>query len=87
MGETSKSKNGKAKINYTYANAENVVNMLEVVEENFNMMEDKYPNGHDLNMSSPIHGNKPILMLRGTHCKESSQGPLIIRGTQFKPVK
>ena len=54
--------------------------MLEVVEESVNTMEDKDPNGYDLNMSSPIHGNKPILMLRGAHSKESSQGPLVIRG-------
>ena len=44
--------------------------MLEVVEETIKMMEDKDPNGHGLNMSSPIHGNKPILMLRGAHSKE-----------------
>ena len=78
--EASQPKNGKATINYTYENAENVVNMLEIVEESVNMIEDKDSNGHDLNMSSPIHGNKPILMLRVAHSKESSQGPLIIRG-------
>ena len=54
--------------------------MLEVVEENVNMMEDKDHNCYDLNMSSLIHSNKPILMLRGAHSRESSQGPLVIRG-------
>ena len=54
--------------------------MLEVVEESVNMMKNKDPNGHGLNMSSPIHANKPILMLRGAHSKESSEGPLVIRG-------
>ena len=79
-GEASQPKNGKAAINYTFVNAKNVINRLEVLEESVNMMEDKDPNGHDSNMSSPIHGDKPILVLRGAHSKESSQGPLVIRG-------
>ena len=54
--------------------------MLEVVEESVNMMEDKDPNGYNLNLSSPILGEKPILVLRGAHSRESSQGPLVIRG-------
>lgn len=37
-GETSKPKDGKAAINYTYMSAENVINMLEVVDENVNMI-------------------------------------------------
>ena len=75
-GEASKPKNGKATINYTYANAENVANMVEVVEETFNMMEDKDPNGYDLNMISPIHGNKPILMLRDACSRGINLTPL-----------
>ena len=54
--------------------------MLEVVEESVNMMEDKDPNGYDLNMSSLIHGNKPILMLRGAQYRESYKGLLVIKG-------
>ncbi len=76
-GESSQSKNGKAKINYTCAN---VINMLEVVEESVNVMEDKDPSGYDLNLSSPILGEKPILVLRGAYSRDSSQGPLVIRG-------
>ncbi len=59
-GEDSHPKNGKAEINYTYGNAKNIVNMLDVVEENINMMEDKHPNGFDLNMDSPVLGEKSI---------------------------
>ena len=54
--------------------------MIEVVEESVNMMEDKDPNGYDLNLSYPILGEKPILVLRGAHSRESSQGLLVIRG-------
>ena len=54
--------------------------MIEVVEENFNMMENKDPHGYDLKMDSPIHGEKLILVLRGPHSRESSQGLLVIRG-------
>ena len=79
-GEASQPKNGKDAINYTYTNAKNVVNMLEVVEESVNMMEDKDPNGCNLNLNSPTFGKKPILVLRGAHSRESSQGPLVIRG-------
>ena len=62
--------------------------MLEVVEESVNMMEDKDPNGYDLNMSSPMHGNKLVLVLKGAHSKESSQGPLVIRGpNSIQPSK
>ena len=44
------------------------------------MMKDENPNGCDLNLSSPIPGEKPVLVLRGAHSRESSQGPLVIRG-------
>ena len=54
--------------------------MLEVVEESVNMMEDKDPNGYNLNLNSPTFGKNPILVLRGAHSRESSQGPLVIRG-------
>lgn len=89
-GESSKPKNGKVEINYTYMNAENVVNMLELVEENVNMMRNKDPYGYNLDMDSPpIFDDKFILVLRGPHSKVSSQslkvvtqsqGPLVIRG-------
>ena len=79
-GEASQPKNGKATINYTYVNVENAINMLEVIEKSVNMTEDKDPNGHGLNVSSPIHGNKPILVLRGDNSKVPTQGPLVIRG-------
>ena len=46
--------------------------MLEIVEESVNMMEDKDPSGYDLNLSSLILGEKPILVLRGAHSRESS---------------
>ena len=55
--------------------------MLEVVEGSVNMMEDKDPSGYDLNLSSPIPGEKPVLVPRGSHSRESSQGTLVIRGT------
>ena len=54
--------------------------MLEVVEESVNMMEGKDSSGYNLNLSSPILGKKPILVLRGAHSRELSQGPLVIRG-------
>ena len=54
--------------------------MLEVVEESVNMMEDKDPNCYDLNLSSPILGEKRILVLRGAYSRDSSQGPIVIRG-------
>ena len=69
----------KDAINYTYENAENIVNMLEVIEESANMMEDKYSSGYDSNFISPILGEKNIFVLRGAHSIESSQGPLVIR--------
>ena len=54
--------------------------MLEVVEESVKMIEDKDPNDCDLNLISYIPGEKIILVLRGSHSRESSQGPLFIRG-------
>ena len=46
--------------------------MLEVVEESVNMMEDKDPSGYDLNLNSPIIGEKIVLVLMGAHSRESS---------------
>lgn len=60
-GETSKSKNGKDEMNYTYMNAKNVTNILEVVEENVNIMRHKDPYGYNLDMEyPPIFNEKPI---------------------------
>ena len=79
-GKQFQPKNGKDKINYTYANVNNVINRLGVVDENVNMMGNKESYGNDLDMDSPIHGENPSLVLRGTHSRVSSQGPLVIRG-------
>ena len=67
-GEASQPKNGKAAINYTYTNAKNAVNMLDVVEESVNMMKYENPNGCDLNLSSLISSEKPILVLTRSPC-------------------
>ena len=59
--------------------SQRLLNMIEVVEENVNMIEDTDPNGYDLNVSSLIHGEQSILVLRGPHPNVSSQGPLILK--------
>ena len=61
-------------------NIEKCGRFKHIVEESVNMMEDKDPNGYILNLSSPIPSKKPLLVLRGAHSRESSQGPLVIRG-------
>lgn len=90
-GETSKPKDGKAAINYTYTATENVINMLEVVEESVNMTWNKDPYGYDSYANSPpIFDEEPVVVLRGPHSRMSSQalnvvtriqGPIVIRGT------
>ena len=93
---TNNNKNGKATINYTYPKADNVINMLEVVEENINMMRKKN-DCEDNSRKMPNEG--PIVVLRGPNSHRESQSlhvitrsqagqiPIVIRGPNSSKLR